>query len=354
MGISNHYSSQTASTYQGPVPQGGVLNLFVQQISDTSPSYDNQGNMRYKAVFKGPYIRGKDFNDMVGRPLQSCLASMSDTFDQNFTFPVPPGDGDYVWVITSTRIEQPEAGDHCLLVCDCQAEEVSQITPGTGGWIGDPDADTWQVRWEAFTCSPYYFCKNLEHEDRKCPDPGVLSGTILSGHANREHVDMFLNNKDRGVLNGHRWYRADDGNAYYLNYAEELVSNKKIQDDNALRHRPVLVHTTRETKHYPDISGYINDHVQFRDMVGLSVDYIVPFNAPELSSCPYTFPDHYIWVKQGDDVVQTNQRNPPRRSFQRVETYWGVMSADQNYYGHVKWDHTTQGLSAARWYPKMV
>lgn len=105
MGISNHYSSQTAATYSGPVPQGGVLNLFVQQISDTSPSYDNQGNMRYKAVFKGPYIRGKDFNDMVGRPLQSCLASMSDTFDQNFTFPVPPGDGDYVWVITSTRIE---------------------------------------------------------------------------------------------------------------------------------------------------------------------------------------------------------------------------------------------------------
>ena len=37
MGISNHYDSQTAATYSGSNPQKGVLSIFVQQISDTSP-----------------------------------------------------------------------------------------------------------------------------------------------------------------------------------------------------------------------------------------------------------------------------------------------------------------------------
>jgi len=124
MGINNHYSSQTASVYSGPTPQTGVLSVFVQQTSDESPSYQGGDTsiMRYRAVFKGPYFKAKDFNDMVGKPLMGCLASMPATFDQNFTFPALPGDGDFVWVIKSTRVEQSEAGDHCLLYCDCEAE----------------------------------------------------------------------------------------------------------------------------------------------------------------------------------------------------------------------------------------
>lgn len=37
MALNNHYDSWTASTSSGPSPQKGVLSLFVQQISDTSP-----------------------------------------------------------------------------------------------------------------------------------------------------------------------------------------------------------------------------------------------------------------------------------------------------------------------------
>lgn len=59
----------------------------------------------------------------------------------------------------------------------------------------------------------------------------------------------------------------------------------------------MLIHTTVEDRHFPNISGYINRQLQYRDMVGLSVDYIVPFNSQELSSCPYKFPDKYTWVK---------------------------------------------------------
>ena len=348
MAISNHYESTTAA-----VNQNGVLALFVQQISDTSPSYDSQGHMRYKAVFKGPYSRAKDFNELVGRPL-TVLASMTDTFDQNFSFPALPGDGDFVWVIVSTRVEQGVAGDHCVIVMDCEAQDITQISPSGGGWVSNGDADTWQVRWEAFTCDPYYFCKNKQHQDRVAPDNSVDEDTVLSGNADREHVDMFLQAKRRGVLNGHRWYESDDGQDYYLNYAEQLVADKKIQGTNALKHRPVLIHTTVEAKHYPDISGYINDHVQYRDMVGLSVDFLVPFDSQELSSCPYTFPDKYQWVKQGDDIVETRSSNPPKVTFQRVQTYWGVISADQNYYTTREWDGNLNTLSVSRWRPKMV
>lgn len=109
MGLNNHYDSWTASTFSGPNPQKGVLSLFVQQTSDESPSYQGGENsvMRYRAIFKGPYARAKDFNDMVGKPLATCLLGMSDTFDQNFSFPVPPDPDNFVWVIKSTRVEQP-------------------------------------------------------------------------------------------------------------------------------------------------------------------------------------------------------------------------------------------------------
>lgn len=343
MAIDNHPQSRTANTLSG------VLNELVQQVSDTSPLYADK-TMNYKAVFKGPFAYLQTLNNLVGKPLQEAMGGLAKDVSQTFQFPPPPED--MVWVIVSTKVEQIEAGDHALLICDCEARWITELSPAGGGWTADKDKETWQVRWEAFTCDPYYFCKNQKHEDRIAPDNNVTETTCLSGHANREHVDMFLQAKRRGVIKNHRWYECDDGNDYYLNFAEELVTDKKIQETNALKHRPVLIHTTVEDRHFPDISGYINRQLQYRDMVGLSVDYIVPFNSQELSSCPYTFPDKYTWVKQGDDVTETNNPHTNTVSFQRVQTYFGVISADTNYYGHGAYvPSDICSLVSCRWYP---
>lgn len=139
-----------------------------------------------------------------------------------------------------------------------------------------------------------------------------------------------------------------------MNYHEQLVCNKVVKNTRALYHYPVLTHVTVTRKLFPDVSSVIGDHTRFRYEVGTSVDYIVGREEPELSGCPFEFPTQYTWVKQGDDFTRDKETNPPAVKFTRTETYWGVISADENYYGHLEWDGDDHTLSASRWTPEMV
>jgi len=215
-------------------------------------------------------------------------------------------------------------------------------------------SNNWAVKWQAYTMEPYAFCTNELHDDRNCPDPAVDKDTILSGPAMREHVMKFIETKDNGILNEHRWYRDDDGQAKYLNYHEQLVCNKVVKNKRAQYHYPVLTHVTVKRKMFPDVSSVINDHTMHLLSVGLSVDYIIPRDSSELSGCPFDFPSEYVWVKQGDDLARDKETNPPAMKFTRTETYWGVISADVNFYGHLKWDENDNTLSISRWTPDML
>lgn len=342
MSISNHPESQTA-----PANGYGLLSVFIQQVSDTSPSYTggDVSDMRYTAIFYGPYIKAKDINDAVGKPLQSYLAGHRETFDQNFTFPALPGDdGEFVWVVKSTRVEQGKAGEHCMLYFDCEADLTSQITPGQDGWLEDPMQDSWSVRWQAYTMSPYAFCSNKLHVDPPCPQ---TTDPTLSGYAMREHVMKFLDDRTAKIENGHRAYN-DGGNQYrFLNDAEDLVCDKVVKNVNALYHYPVLVHQTVTSKQLSAVSAVVNEHTKFLHKVGVSVDYTVTSADAELSDCPFTFPDAYVFVKQGDDVTKQKTTNPPSVRFVRVQTYQGMLQPDRNYYGHEEFDHDQ--LSSCRW-----
>ena len=346
MAISNHFETQTA-----PANGYGLLSVFIQQVSDTSPSYmgGEVSDMKYTAIFYGPYIKAKDINDAVGKPLQSYLAGHRETFDQNFNFPALPGDGDFVWVIKSTRVEQGKAGEHCMIYFDCEAEETSQVTPGPGGWAEDGKSNNWSVKWQSYTVEPYAFCANKLHEDRVCPDPAVDHDYVISGSAMREHILKFIDDKDNGILSGHRWYREDDGTGRYLNYHEQLVCDKVVQGRKALYHYPVVTHTTVQSKLLDSVSAVINDHTKFLHPVGLSVDYICERESNELSDMPFEFPAQYVFVKQGDDLTKEKVTNPPSVKFTRTETYWGVLSADINYYGHLEWNGLDNTLSISRW-----
>lgn len=74
---------------------------------------------------------------------------------------------------------------------------------------------------------------------------------------------MFLNGNDKGVSKGHKWYRDDTGNGWYLTGAEELVANKSLQDKSALWHYPVLTHTTVKNFYSSNISAVLSNTVAY-------------------------------------------------------------------------------------------
>lgn len=174
----------------------------------------------------------------------------------------------------------------------------------------------------------------------------------MPGNASREHIDLFLNGNDKGVAKGHKWYRDDLGSGWFLNTAEELITNKALEDKSALWHYPVLTHTTVENHFVSNISSVISNRVSYNTVIGDKIDYIVggsanPKDKPD--GCPYSFPTtpKWIWVKTGDDMQHVKTKG--RVSFMRTETFMGVISADINYYGDVAFDHSN--LSACRWEP---
>ena len=326
----------------------GVLSGLVQQVSDQSPSYSYDAQT-YTAKFKGPYSILKDANQMVDHWLSAALVNLPANTSQNFTFPEPPqGTG---WWVVGTNVEQTEAGDHGILTIACEARDPSTLGPGSLT-TANPYANVWNLRWESYIVKPAAFCSNEPTTEYVYPDTQVQEGTELTGFANREHIDTFMNGNDKGTNEGHHWYRNNTGNAYYLNGPEELILKKSLEDKSALWHYPVLTHRWTEDHYVSNVSSVISNEVEYTEVVGDKIDFIVGGSAnplPRPKGCPYKFPDEpkWIWVKTGDDMQHTKQRS--KITFTRTETFMGVLSADVNYYGDVAFNR--QNLKGCRWKP---
>ena len=336
----------TRDSTTAAVDSNGVLSDLIQQVSDNSPQY-TENQQTYIAKFKGPYQVLKNANNMVNKLLTEAFSTINVNTYNNFSFPNPPNG--LQWYVIGTTVEQIEAGSHAILTVTCEARDQSFLPSGD---VSDPYADTWQLRWESYTLKPAAFCSNKPHYDYSLTDPNVTEGAKLNGDASREHIDIFLNGNDKGVSKGHRWYRDDQGQAWYLNDAENLIINKTLEDKSALWHYPVLTHTTTLNHFVNNVSAVLSNNVKYNEVIGDKIDYIVGGSANPKASpdgCPYKFPTDpkWIWVKTGDDMQHVKTKG--RISFQRTETFMGIISADINYYGDVAFNHNN--LSACRWKP---
>lgn len=327
-----------------PVDANGVLANVIQQVSDGSPAY-SETRQTYSCKFKGPYEVFKDANRMVDKWLDEALNTLHMTVSKLFDFPDPPDNTDW-WVI-GTSVEQLEAGDHAILTVTCEAR-INSVDPGDKIY-NDPYSDTWQLRWESYTLKPFAFCSNADHYDVSTTSP-VVAGQPMPGPAKREHIEMFMNNNDRGVNEGFRWYRDDMGQGWYLNDAENLILDKELEGKNALWHYPVLTHTTVQDHFVSNVSSVLSNNITYTQVIGNQIDHIVAGGTPD--GCPYTFPDdpEWQWVKTGDDMTHVKTKKEVR--FQRTETFMGVISADLNYYGNTPFD--LNNLKNCRWIPGRI
>lgn len=115
---------------------------------------------------------------MHSNPLSTALEKIPLTVSHNFDFPTPPLSTQ--WWVSSTSLEQLEAGDHAILTIVCTALESSS---GSGNSSFDPYQDTWQLRWESYTVKPAGFCANTPHQDRALTS--MTGSETLTGEADR-------------------------------------------------------------------------------------------------------------------------------------------------------------------------
>ncbi|WP_407450906.1 hypothetical protein [Fibrobacter sp.] len=332
----------------------GVLAELVEQVSDTSPSY-TEDDSKFISKFKGPYKVLKDANLMVGKEITAAFATIQITTTRNFTFPTPPVG--MVWLVTSTRVEQLEAGDHAILTVECEAWDGTVAPEGEGSV--DPYSDTWNLRWESYTLKPFAFAKNEPGLHLVYTDTAIEGDGAISGYADRSYIEQYLNGNDKGTKNHHYWFRDNQGEGWILNTAEELILRKELEGKSALWHYPVLTHVKTTDYYVSNVSSMLSDNIEYRETIGDKIDYIVggdtnPSEKP--AGCPYTFPSspRWIWVKIGDDMSHIKAKH--RVSFTRTETFMGVISADVNYYGNNEMTGTEsasnpESLKTKRWKP---
>ena len=96
-----------------------------------------------------------------------------------------------------------------------------------------------------------------------------------------------------------------------------------------------------------NVSSIISSNVKYTAHIGGDIDH-VQSSLPE--GCPYTFEkadgtNDWQWIKTGDDMQHVKTKE--KISFQRTETFMGVISADANFYGNVTFNHGD--LENCRW-----
>lgn len=148
-------------TYRGPAPvsENGVLACWVQQPVDNTPATNSSGQMIYTEKWKGPYSQGINILDDVkaGDIIDTFHGWLGENRISYFDIPSIPTDDptvDLHWTITSLRVSELQAGDHCTITVEF-SHNMQKLQ----------DSDTWEVSWQAYTVTPYEFCSGKVHKD---------------------------------------------------------------------------------------------------------------------------------------------------------------------------------------------
>ena len=152
------------------VNSSGILDCWVQQPVDNSPSENSSNLVTYQEKFKGPYSVGKEILSRiyVGQKLSDAHTqlnqSVSGKIKSAYPSPTSPVRNDKAthWVITNIHVQEADAGDHCYLTIDCVAT-VNSFDTTTLSEISE--RSVWNLSWQSYSVSPYAFCSNEQHQD---------------------------------------------------------------------------------------------------------------------------------------------------------------------------------------------
>lgn len=322
------YKTQAGSTAINDQTQGTITKLVKQPCNDSYPTVDNNGNWRYVEIWKGPTSVVKNLPKtafIIGKSLSQARALAGNIFVERFDAPSLPNG--LTWVVFGVTVKQNTAGDTSELRVTFNGQKLNS----SGSWTEDKKENVWSLQWQPYSVTPYAFCANPGKEDRtesEQPDD--------RDEADRYNIETFLR-ETKGRLSSYTYY-AQDGVVRKLNSAEQLISKKIISNTNCQWHYPVLTHKTNKST---ALSIDVQTDTPYPEEIG-GVDYKIT-TTPE--GCPYEFDKDYEWVKI-DDSVEC-QKDYAKLKYIRTESWMGVISADNNYYGNGTFDH--RNLDSCRW-----
>ena len=328
----------------GSVQNNGVLTKFIKQTVDNTPCEMSNGEINYREKWKGPYSRGKSILSSVkiGDTIDTAHTALGESVEE-FSAPTCPTRNNTagVWKVKETRVEQIEAGDHCnvyfTFYADFASTEVQTLTE-------DVEKNVWSVSWQAYSVSPWDFCKNgggnaspwSPSYDNSPPTPN------WSKTADRAAIQAALNQspefKDNFIV-----YTPDKNVPdckMYLDAAHTAIQKKVGLDRNAVYHYPIITH---QTVH----KGGFSANYKGTATLGKDIDHVSTLP----TGCPYDFDSTWIWIKTGDNMTQQRDEAKQMTIFTHQETFMGVLqdSYDKNYYGNGTFSHTEEGITNGRW-----
>ena len=328
----------------GSVQNNGVLTKFIKQTVDNTPCEMSNGEINYREKWKGPYSRGKSILSSVkiGDNIDTAHTALGGSVEE-FSAPACPirNNTAGVWKVKETRVEQIEAGDHCnvyfTFYADFAPTEVETLTE-------DVEKNVWSVSWQAYSVSPWDFCKNgggnaspwSPSYDNSPPTPN------WSKTADRAAIQAALNQspefKDNFIV-----YTPDKNVPdckMYLDAAHTAIQKKVGLDRNAIYHYPIITHQTVHR-------GGFSANYKGTATLGKDIDHVSTL--PD--GCPYAFDSTWIWIKTGDNMSQQRDEAKQMTIFTHQETFMGVLqdSYDKNYYGNGTFSHTEEGITNGRW-----
>lgn len=332
------------SPASGSVQNNGVLTKFIKQTVDNTPCEMSNGEINYREKWKGPYSRGKSILSSVkiGDNIDTAHTALGESVEE-FSAPTCPTRNNTagVWKVKETRVEQIEAGDHCnvyfTFYADFASTEVETLTE-------DVEKNVWSVSWQAYSVSPWDFCKNgggnaspwSPSYDNSPPTPN------WSKTADRAAIQAALNQspefKDNFIV-----YTPDKNVPdckMYLDAANTAIQKKVGLDRNAVYHYPIITH---QTVH----KGGFSANYKGTATLGKDIDHVSTLP----TGCPYDFDSTWIWIKTGDNMTQQRDEAKQMTIFTHQETFMGVLqdSYDKNYYGNGTFSHTEEGITNGRW-----
>ena len=223
----------------GPVQTDneGVLGVFVAQPGDQSPEMMADGSLVWRETYKGPYKIAKNIlaSDGKGQTRQRILAYAPTALAnavRRFTEPTP--NTNCPWRLMSARVQELEAGDHCLLTFVWVSSEKDNESLDDG-------FTQWNLSFGQESINVLAYCTNVE------PPTEAPGFGYVSGESYQSRIQAWWNQpQDTAYYQpSYRFVSAlGAGQVQSLGKAEIAIARKMQQGRNPMLHYPIITKTT--------------------------------------------------------------------------------------------------------------
>lgn len=266
-------------------------------------------------------------------------------------FNVPTLDEGYVWIVDDVKVEQQEAGDHCIVTVTSHAFNQGQGEPGDNGQL-QQNKDHWDLRWMPYSMNVLAYCKNengaphwikyipnvnydiLKPDTSDWPEKQTAEAQYIKECAQGNSYSTKW-----GYLKTHQWVRHQS--VYELNDHEQDIYDYYVNGYNPTFHYPVLTHTYT-AKYAKDLSAdwWTEDgevkHVPEGRTIG-KIDECLDLETQPLSAttCPYKFDYDWCWLKTGHSVTENNKEGEV--TYTHAEEFSGFKKVIAEFYKNGNW-----------------